>query len=111
MRGYDAWLTTQPEQPDIPMPGDRDYPVCGNREGDGCGAFLSITPDWTSPNEFLEECLGYGPGAAPLAYDMGWEPNCPMGTTPHSIHKWTNCYTDTEHRICTKCLKHNRKVV
>ena len=36
---FDAWLTTPPEQPDIPMPGEPFYPRCD------CGAFLKREPN------------------------------------------------------------------
>jgi hypothetical protein len=101
---YDAWLTTPPEYDEIPIPGDPEYPTCER------GHFLPLNPDWVVTNTVLTECLGQGKGAAPLAQEMGWIPDCPK-LRDHSIHKWTQPVSETEYRVCSRCLNVQRTTI
>jgi hypothetical protein len=113
----DRWLTTQPDPPGIPLPGDPCYPTCGE-----CGAFLVRDPDprrmrtllrsmWRTWEEHWDRCLGYGPDADPQAREMGWEPECDRGLVPHAPHPYLAHVSGLVHRICRKCGHENTEVI
>jgi len=89
---FDAWLTTQPEEPDILVPGDEGYPRCG-----GCGKFLKREPDRTEPGELREHCDGE------LHPDMT---EC-GSTRKHEPHEFTARGWGEQHRTCKGCEHDN----
>jgi ribosomal protein S27AE len=85
---FDAWLTTQPEEPDILVPGDEGYPRCSQ-----CGAFLKREPDRTEPGELHEHCDG---GLHPDVTTCG-------DTRGHAPHEFTAHAWEELHRTCARC--------
>jgi hypothetical protein len=112
---YDQWLTTPPEAPDIPLPGDEFYPRCG------CGAFLVrdvkrelmatlLRRQWITGHVQYGECMGYGEQAELIAQEIGWEPACGK-LVSHPPHQDVVVWAWEEiHRICTRCGKENIEV-
>lgn len=98
---FDTWLTTQPEYPDVPLPGDHDWPRC---EADGgCGAWLRLIPDDVTPGWATEQCDGQW-------IDDMWCPSCGEDR-PHEPHPYVVAAWDTERRVCRSCGRNNYRVV
>jgi hypothetical protein len=93
---YDAWLTTQPEEPDLPMPGDEFYPRCCR-----CGGFLRRDPDRVTSHEQAGQCDGQ-----PLDFYM----TLCGALAAHEPHTFTVAAWGELHRTCKKCGHENTEV-
>ena len=95
LRGYDAWRTTQPDAPDLPLPGDPAYPSCG-----ACGAFLRRDADRIDGKTTEALCDG-------RAGDYVAECGRAASHEPHFFvaHAWGE-----QHRTCARCGKDNIEV-
>jgi hypothetical protein len=97
MSRYDQWLTTQPEAPDVPLPGDEFYPRCS-----GCGAFLKRDEYEAGSGERTVPCSG--------------ELNPEYGITPcdqdkaHGPHDAVVAAWGTERRTCARCSKTDERI-
>ena len=92
--GYDAWLTTQPEPAELPLPGDPSWPRCS------CGAFLRRDPDSVSSGELATRCDGQ---LHPDVSECGH-------VRAHRVHIYTVHTWSTLHRRCTRCGHANTEI-
>lgn len=128
---FDAWLTTQPEAPDIPSPGDEFYPRCGK-----CGAFLkrdefaTITGEKTMPCDGKRSRLTKCDGRT-VEWDLGFPWTTCGRQEDHEPHEFvmmldfTQCDRVDEHephdavmyawdieiRLCSRCGHKDERVV
>ena len=98
---YDAWLTTQPDEPDILVPGDEGYPRCSR-----CGRFLKREPDRAEAGELREHCDGIPvlPAQRVLLDAACGSPR------EHEPHEYTTHAWDELHRICKGCGHDNTEI-
>lgn len=94
----DHWLTTQPEEPDILVPGDEGYPRCS-----GCGGFLRREPDRTEEKSKDGTCPGTDPEGA---YDT----DCSLYATVHGKHTEPMYWWSELYRTCRRCGQENVEV-
>lgn len=91
----DAWLTTQPEPIEDPLPGDDNYPRCSD-----CGAFLRRELDRREYSEMTEHCDGR-PG--------DYVSECGE-VTMHDPHTFTEHAWETLIRRCRRCGHENQEI-
>jgi len=104
MRGYDAWVTREPDYgPEPPLdPSDPDWPRC-EAEADACGAPLQLEPDDSTSCWYPERCDGrlHEPfGTTPCGEDV-----------PHEAHFEVVAAWDVHRRVCRTCGRNNYQVV
>jgi hypothetical protein len=102
----DHYLTTAPEPPEIPLPGDEGYPRCG-----ACGAFLRRDAiDRSEYKEYADRCDGQpDPGGM-------WGPACGKPRAhkahPYTVWAWEEIHrTCRNHRLAWRCRHDNVEVL
>lgn len=97
MRGYDAWLTTDPMSHD----GEFDETWMLQPHCTECGGWLKLNPERREYGEQADQCSGE-------ANEYG---NTLCGRPgSHEPHRFISAAWEIHHRTCTRCGSHNQEV-